>query len=164
MSLWLMTKMASAVVDQGITALKPRTLNSVLHSATSELGECAEEINIHEGHSYKKPGKDGIVGEAIDTILCLLDLIHVYDPTITEDVVENIAKQKLKKWVRNATNDGLHTYDKQAALQLLDSLKTLHGENVNVLKAKPHHKDCEIVGYGVCTCDFWESVDAKEKG
>lgn len=106
MSLWLMTKMASAEVDQKATTAQTRTISSVLHSAMAELGECAEEVSIHQGHSYKDAGKDGIVGEAIDTIVCLLDLIHVVDPTITEDIINNLAKQKLAKWIRNATNDG----------------------------------------------------------
>jgi hypothetical protein len=62
-----------------------RTPYSILASATSELGELAEEVQIHQNHSYKKPGDDGIVGEAIDTICCLLDLIHKVNPYITED-------------------------------------------------------------------------------
>lgn len=28
---------------------------------------------------------------------------------------------------------------------------------------KPHHESCEILGFGVCTCDFWEDKDKKEK-
>lgn len=104
-----MAKIASAKVDQNATTPKARTLSSVLHSAMSELGECAEEIDIFEGHSYKHMGQDGVVGEAIDTILCLLDLIHIYDPSITENVINDIATQKLQKWVEKATADRVAT-------------------------------------------------------
>ena len=31
-------------------------------------------------------------------------------------------------------------------------------------KTKPaHHRECEIVGYGVCTCGYWEAVDKAKK-
>jgi hypothetical protein len=70
----------------------------------AELGELAEEVAINEKHSYKKQGSDGIVGEAIDTILCLLDLIHVHTPSITEEELIHVAQLKLDKWVTKAAS------------------------------------------------------------
>lgn len=75
-----------------------RKPSDILLYATTELGECAEELLISTGYSHKKPGADGVIGEAIDTIICLLDLIRVYDPEITVEELENIATKKLQKW------------------------------------------------------------------
>lgn len=103
MSLFDLTKAASNKVDDierrsGRHYDLRRTKYSVLTSTMSELGELAQEVMIKEGHSYKQTGTDGIVGEAVDTILCLLDLVHVVDSTITEKELNTIAKTKLNKW------------------------------------------------------------------
>lgn len=103
MSIFNIAKAASLEVDQ-TSMQRTRTKYSVLSSAMAELGEVAEEVAISEKHSYKEQGKDGIVGEAIDTILCLLDLIHVVDPTITEEKLGLIAYLKCDKWVTKVQN------------------------------------------------------------
>jgi len=114
MSLFEVTKQASILVDQ-VSKQRARTKYSVLASAMAELAECAEEIAISEKHSYKEQGKDRIISEAVDTILCLLDLIHVVDPTITEEQLTLIAYlnaidglqkyRKYKTMVGGATSD-----------------------------------------------------------
>ena len=58
---------------------------------------------IDEGLSYKVKGKDGIVGEGIDVIICVLDLIRKTYPNITESELEAIADNKLAKWVNNVS-------------------------------------------------------------
>lgn len=66
---------------------------------TAEVGELAEEINIlHEQPVNKRPGEDGIVGEAIDVILCALDIVRMINPLITEKEIEEFASRKLAKW------------------------------------------------------------------
>ena len=76
-----------------------RSIHFILGSTMSELGELAEEVNIeYSDSSYKNPGKDGVVGEAIDTIICLLDLIYAVNPELTEEEICNIASTKLEKW------------------------------------------------------------------
>lgn len=107
MSLYDTVKYASETVD-GIeyadgrvcdnVEYRARTPYSILASATSELGELAQEVMINQHHSYKQPGTDGIIGEAIDVIACLLDLIHKVDPSITEKELERIAATKCIKW------------------------------------------------------------------
>jgi len=76
-----------------------RNLNDILNAAIQELGELATEISIETGYRLAPPGKDGIIGEAIDTIVCLLDIIHKHDSNITKDELERIAEIKLNKWV-----------------------------------------------------------------
>jgi hypothetical protein len=112
MSLYQITKNASHAVDELENSPRPvggpfipvRTLYSIQTSATSEFGELADEVRIDQGHSYKEAGVDGVVGEAIDTILCLLDLIHKYDPSITEGDLDLIAFVKCEKWINSVVN------------------------------------------------------------
>lgn len=85
-------RITSEKVDDG------RTLSDVLGHAMEELGELATEIKIVNGKSYKKSGKDGVVGEAIDLINCALDIIYLADPNMTKYEMELIQKGKCKKW------------------------------------------------------------------
>ena len=71
----------------------------------TDIGETAEEVNIASGISYKKPGVDGVVGEAVDVMLCLLDLIHKYDPTITKEQINALAEAKCQKWLKKLDED-----------------------------------------------------------
>lgn len=84
--------MASAMI------MNRRTTFGVLASLVEEVGELSQEVAIINGASYKEPGEDGVVGEAIDVILCAVDLIRVYDAKITEDDIMEILKIKLSKW------------------------------------------------------------------
>jgi NTP pyrophosphatase (non-canonical NTP hydrolase) len=97
MNLFELVKQASIKVD-GIQKT-PRTDYSVLSSAMSELGELAEEIAISNGNHYKSADVDGVVGEIVDVLVTLLDLLHVHDKTITEEYIVSYAEKKLNKWV-----------------------------------------------------------------
>jgi NTP pyrophosphatase (non-canonical NTP hydrolase) len=79
-----------------------RTTSDILIHLMTEVGELAEEIEIHKGRSYKSAGADGVVGEAIDVIACALDIIHQHDSTITEDQLVAMIIPKLQKWKNNA--------------------------------------------------------------
>lgn len=78
-----------------------RDPNSVLNHVMSEIGEVAIEVNIANGQSYKTPGPDGVIGEAIDAISALIDLIYRVKPDITEDEMADIARIKCTKWIEN---------------------------------------------------------------
>jgi hypothetical protein len=73
------------------------TADAFLHCVT-EIGELGQEIQISQGKSYKQRGKDGVVGESIDAIVCLVDIILLEDPSITEEDLISIVKLKLEKW------------------------------------------------------------------
>ena len=79
-----------------------RTPQDILNWLFTETGELMEEHIIAQGKSYKQEGDDGVVGEAIDAILCLVDLIHVVAPELSEQDLQRIAKIKLQKWKDNA--------------------------------------------------------------
>lgn len=80
-----------------------RTLNDVLTSLVSEVGELAEEIKIESGRSYKSPGRDGIKGEVIDCINCLVDILYVHDRKMTALEFDSIMSAKLTKWLDKST-------------------------------------------------------------
>lgn len=33
----------------------------------------------------------------------------------------------------------------------------------NKEKTKSHHRSCEIMAFGVCTCDFWDKAEEKDE-
>ena len=76
-----------------------RSTYSVFASAMSEAGELGQELAIANGDSYKKPSVDGVIGEAIDTIITLLDLIYVENPEFSEQQIDEYASTKLDKWL-----------------------------------------------------------------
>jgi hypothetical protein len=76
-----------------------RTLYSVLGHAMSEMGEVGLEVTVAMGDSYKPVGSDGVVGEAVDTIAALIDLIYRARPDITETELSVLAAQKCGKWL-----------------------------------------------------------------
>jgi hypothetical protein len=77
----------------------------VLSKCVEELGELSVEVQIATGVSYKEAGKDGVVGEAIDLITCVLDLIRITHPNLSEEDLVAIAIPKLEKWKAKATID-----------------------------------------------------------
>lgn len=76
-----------------------RDEQQVFMKVVEEIGELAQEIAIHRGQSYKTAGPDGIIGEAIDAINALVDLIHIHAPKLTEEDAAKIAYTKQLKWL-----------------------------------------------------------------
>lgn len=68
------------------THLPNRAPSEVLLHLFSEFGELAEEVTIADGGSYKAQGADGVVGEAIDVILCAVDFVYVLSQTIQHPI------------------------------------------------------------------------------
>lgn len=78
-----------------------RTIASIWQHTLSEVSELSYEIDVLDGTLPPEyGGEDGLIGEAIDGILCLVDLIHQHNPEITEDELRTIAAKKLEKWKR----------------------------------------------------------------
>ena len=76
-----------------------RTPETIMFHVMEEIGELSTEINIAAGRSYKQPSADGIVGESIDAIVALLDVIYKHQPDITEEEIVKIASLKCRKWI-----------------------------------------------------------------
>jgi hypothetical protein len=100
------TKAEISFVDQTLQNSKRikngRTRYAVLAKAQEELGELAQEVMISQDDHYKPEGKDGIIGEAIDLMVCCIDIIYGVNPNITEAEMQVILKKKLAKWVEKS--------------------------------------------------------------
>lgn len=72
---------------------------AILLSLIEEVGELATEIAIENGTKQREASPDGVVGEAIDVLVVIIDLLHL-------ELAENIHGQefldrvqsKLTKW------------------------------------------------------------------
>lgn len=102
---WMPKNQHQMSLYQSIVAVSDRIHNrrseqDVFNKLIEEVGELAIEIAVHNKRTYKKGGPDGIVGEAIDAINCLVDLIHLHRPDFTESDFAKIAYEKQLKWER----------------------------------------------------------------
>lgn len=86
-----------------------KTLFSVVIDAAKLVknGRSPLDIYRHTGSEYRElgleivgrgDGKDGVIGEAIDMIICDIDQIYLENPEITEAEVIAIAERKCEKW------------------------------------------------------------------
>ena len=85
------------IVDRCHRIENSRTQYSVLMHAMGELNELSDEIHF-ELTGYD-PGPDGILGEAIDILLCAIDFEVMRSGITVEDIQRKII-QKLDKWER----------------------------------------------------------------
>lgn len=84
--------------DEITNAGYPRNPTAILTKGFEEIGELATEIGIKHYGFYKETGTDGVVGEAIDVINVMLDLIHVSEPDVTPAQIYDMMQRKLNKW------------------------------------------------------------------
>lgn len=85
------------------TDMEQRSIHELLGSATSELGELAEEIAIEEksfGQTYKE-SKEGSKAEAVDLAICAIAIHYARGGTFKDFI--STMKKKLKKWETNQT-------------------------------------------------------------
>jgi hypothetical protein len=88
-----------------------RTVSDASRHARLEHDELDEEIRLKsEGQSA---GPDGIVGEAVDLMLCALDIVFVEAPLTTNEEICRIMLTKCEKWARRYKDsiDGDRTID-----------------------------------------------------
>ena len=65
-------------------------------------------VELLEEVDSNSAGEDGVVGESIDMIICLFDLIFKTNPDITHEEITAYTEKKLKKW---KTLYGEHHYE-----------------------------------------------------
>ena len=93
-----MTSLVTTVFATSEDIKNGRVPMTVLPFVMEEVGELALEVAIDFGISAKPEGDDGVIGEAIDSIICLLDLIKLHKPDITEYELVEVANRKCSKW------------------------------------------------------------------
>lgn len=75
-----------------------RTIRNVFDFAQDEMVELEVEIGLAE--RGEPSGDDGEFGEAIDGIACLLDLIFLKRPDVTNQEISAYMQRKCEKWAK----------------------------------------------------------------
>lgn len=87
-------------------SVKTRSYNrdATMASITEELGELATEIAIENGWKNREAGPDGVVGEGIDLLICVVDLLHMHlgHHLESEEFLDKV-QLKLDKWERKCS-------------------------------------------------------------
>ena len=83
-----------------------RQNQDIFQHGAGEMVELQSEILLDR--AGLAPGPDGILGEAIDVIACMMDIIRKQYPDITDDKLEWKMLEKCAKWERK-TNAGEYT-------------------------------------------------------
>ena len=71
----------------------------VMLKVTEEVGELAQEVSIASGLSDKPEGADGVLGEAADVIISVIDV--AYQSGYNADDLEKKILEKLEKWKKS---------------------------------------------------------------
>lgn len=86
-----------AQIDDG------RSLADTLRYAAGELRELADEIERRErGEAL---GPDGILGEAVDVMVCLADIVVQAVPDVSDTELTRTFDAKCRKWLRTFVPD-----------------------------------------------------------
>ena len=96
----------NSVLEVSKMVSQTRNETSVMLHVMEEVGELALELAIYNGTSYKPAGSDGVIGEAVDSIICLIDLIYCHNTEITEEELQVIFTKKTQKWI-DKTSKGI---------------------------------------------------------
>lgn len=75
-----------------------RTVRDAARHARLELDELDEEIQLKR--DGLTAGPDGVLGEAIDVMLCALDIVFVEAPLTTNEEICRLMLVKCEKWAR----------------------------------------------------------------
>lgn len=85
------------IFDVSDQVANDRSLRDIFAHGEEEIAELREELDKFDVGA--EPGEDGITGEAIDVILCMVDLIRRHDPTLTVDQLQQRMTVKMNKWL-----------------------------------------------------------------
>jgi hypothetical protein len=81
-----------------------RNVDAIFKSLVEEVGELSTELSIEAGTKKRQPSPDGVVGEAIDVLVVILDLLHLkLGNDITGQAFLDRVQSKLNKWEAGAS-------------------------------------------------------------
>lgn len=88
--------MLSSILNQSRTINQRRSLVSVFRHFLGEVKELEDEIiKVHAG---VPEGEDGVIGEAVDCIIMMVDAIYLKNNNVTEEQIQAVVDRKLAKW------------------------------------------------------------------
>lgn len=76
--------------------------DATFKSLVEEVGELATEIAIEDGTKKREASPDGVIGEAIDVLVVIIDLLHLeLGENIHGQAFLDRVQSKLNKWEGN---------------------------------------------------------------
>lgn len=83
------------IISAAVDVRDGRGHRDVIFHAVTELGELAEEVRIKTGNARgKTAGPDGIAGEALDLVLCLVDYLRLLDHLTSDSRMVSVLNEK----------------------------------------------------------------------
>lgn len=73
---------------------------AIFRALVEEVGELSTELNIRLGWKNRPPGPDGVVGEAIDALIVIVDFLETEVETDSPEFEARV-HAKLQKWRNN---------------------------------------------------------------
>lgn len=92
-------------IVRDLSERESKTQSERLMKLMEEAGELAVEVGIHQkisGFKHKKPGKDGIKGEAIDVMLVALSIFFKEGGSL--DDLSSLTLKKCERWRTHQDN------------------------------------------------------------
>ena len=86
------------IVDQCHKIKNTRNMQSVARHLQGETNELRSEVDLML--YCQEQGEDGVIGEAVDVLICAVDLALIWDKDLTAEKINQIIKNKLDKWER----------------------------------------------------------------
>lgn len=104
-----------------------RDIESAFKHLNGEMIELKDEISAVLND--QSPNEDGVIGEAVDCILCLVDIIYQANKTVSVSDINSIIAKKLDKWNKVYSSD---TPSVKTQVQILDErMKAMKVSNFN---------------------------------
>lgn len=87
------------IIDAGNKIQDGRSAHFIKKHLLEEVEELLDEFTKRD--AGLPPGKDGIMGEAVDVALCAIDLAahEIEDPDKRLEIVNEVVVRKLQKWI-----------------------------------------------------------------
>ena len=80
--------------------ISSRNSSAIFGAIVEEVGELSTELNIRAGYKSRPPGPDGVVGEAIDALVTLVDFLNNETDVFSQGFDARV-QEKLVKWQNN---------------------------------------------------------------
>lgn len=89
--------MIKSILNVCRTIKSLRSVHTIFCHLESEVEELKVEVYCDPD---EESGEDGVIGEAVDVMLCAVDIMYKHKPDITEEEIQQVVNRKLAKWQR----------------------------------------------------------------
>lgn len=135
-----------------------RNIGTAFKHLDEEINELSDEISSVVNN--QKPNDDGVIGEAVDCILCLVDIIYQENSSVTTEEIDQVIQRKLAKWqnIYGVTERVSDFYSRLSNIEFYNSLhhpsQHIQISQVDKLKLKLYGPD----GVGCTNFNFSRGI------